>query len=100
VHSDVGGGYEECGLSDISLKWMIDRAYEHGVKFKASAVRKLKLDPCGVLHNSSAGIWEQLGIKVRAIGKSAKVTSATKERVKKLADYNPDNLPDKPNYVA
>ena len=36
VHTDVGGGYKESGLSDISLAWMIDRAtdekLEHPLK--------------------------------------------------------------------
>lgn len=33
VHSDVGGGYEDTGLSDITLQWMADRAAAQGVKF-------------------------------------------------------------------
>lgn len=31
VHTDVGGGYAESGLSDISLAWMIDRAVDADV---------------------------------------------------------------------
>ena len=100
VHSDVGGGYEESGLSDIALKWMIDRAYEHGMRFKASAVNKLKQDPYGKLHNSYTGIWKKYGVSVRSINKTAKVQTVTQKRVKKVAEYNPVNLPEKPNYVA
>ena len=100
VHSDVGGGYDESGLSDIALKWMIDRAYEHGAKFKAKAVRKLNQDPCGKMHDSCSGVWKKFGVRVRAITKTAKVHSVTQERVQKLADYNPSNLPETPNYVV
>jgi uncharacterized protein (DUF2235 family) len=31
VHSDVGGGYENAGLSDITLKWMLEKAEERGL---------------------------------------------------------------------
>ncbi len=33
VHSDVGGGYRIDGLSDITLKFMCDKAKLHGLKF-------------------------------------------------------------------
>ncbi len=100
VHSDVGGGYNECGLSDIPLKWMIDHAYEHGMRFRASAVNKLKTNPCAKLHNSYDGIWKDFGTRIRPIAKSATVHISTKERVKKMADYNPTNLSEEPNYVT
>lgn len=100
VHSDVGGGYSECGLSDITLHWMIDRAYEHGMNFKASAIKKLKKDPCDKLHDSFDGIWKVFGTQVRKIAASAKVHPSTRERVQKMADYHPTNLPKQPNYEA
>lgn len=31
VHSNVGGGYPDCGLSDVALKWMLNRAAECGL---------------------------------------------------------------------
>lgn len=33
VHSDIGGGYRKDGLSDICLKFMLDRAKEAGLSF-------------------------------------------------------------------
>ncbi len=33
VHSDVGGGYRLSGLSDLALKFMMDKARDHGVAF-------------------------------------------------------------------
>ncbi|MGC9439885.1 DUF2235 domain-containing protein [Streptomyces sp. WG5] len=38
VHSDVGGGYEETGLSDIALLWMVDQARRYGLEFDAHAL--------------------------------------------------------------
>jgi uncharacterized protein (DUF2235 family) len=29
VHSNIGGGYAEAGLSDIALRWMVDRVKAH-----------------------------------------------------------------------
>jgi uncharacterized protein (DUF2235 family) len=42
AHSNVGGGYEDAGLSDIALKWMIDRATKHGLKFEPAALAAIK----------------------------------------------------------
>lgn len=33
VHSDIGGGYAECGLSDITLRWMVAEAESVGLVF-------------------------------------------------------------------
>ena len=37
VHSDVGGGYPDHGLSDIALLWMVDRARTCGLEFREDA---------------------------------------------------------------
>lgn len=44
-HADVGGGYEECGLSDIALEWMIEKAACNGITLDADYVETLKPDP-------------------------------------------------------
>ncbi len=98
VHADVGGGYPECGLSDIALQWMIDLACGHGLRFKAGAVNKLNRDPCGTLHNSCEGIWEAFGQCLRTIDESETVHASARERMQKMADYPPPNLPEQPNY--
>jgi uncharacterized protein (DUF2235 family) len=100
VHSDVGGGYKETGLSDIALEWMITHAYSHGLRVKSSAMKKLKKDPVGMMHDSCQGIWEPFGTKLRAIAKTASVHGSVKERVQKLTAYKPVNLPDNPNYES
>ena len=99
VHSDVGGGYRECGLSDIALMWMIDNAYEHGLNFKASEVKKCKPDPQCEMHDSYDGIWKNFGTKTRNITASDSIHASTKTRIQKIAVYKPSNLPATPNYV-
>jgi len=56
VHCDVGGGYAETGLSDITLNWMIEKATTTGL-----SIRKpddLSPDYRGMLHDSSTGVFE------------------------------------------
>lgn len=59
AHSDVGGGYEERGLSDIALRWMIEKAGQAGLAFDQRAVGAHPLHPdCrSTLHNSKTGLY-------------------------------------------
>ncbi|MEV6280619.1 DUF2235 domain-containing protein [Nocardia sp. NPDC051832] len=52
VHSDIGGGYAECGLSDITLRWMVGEAEAEGLAFDRE-----RLDN---LHEGCAGKAEHL----------------------------------------
>lgn len=38
VHSDIGGGYAERGLSDVTLKWMVEKAMGHGLLLRENAL--------------------------------------------------------------
>ncbi|MFD8387066.1 DUF2235 domain-containing protein [Streptomyces sp. NPDC059679] len=38
VHCDIGGGYTETSLSDITFLWMVDRAREYGLEFQPGAI--------------------------------------------------------------
>ncbi|HIG43275.1 MAG: DUF2235 domain-containing protein [bacterium] len=98
THADVGGGHPQKGLSDIALKWMVDSAYKHGMRFKASEMKKVKPKPKGVIYDSYQGIWKPLGKKIRSVSKTALVHTSVKTRLT-LADYSPGNLPPEPNYV-
>jgi hypothetical protein len=56
VHSDIGGGYPETGLSDLALEWMIKEAMavEHPLVVDMT---KLKLKPSheGIQHDERTG---------------------------------------------
>ncbi|SUE29726.1 Uncharacterized conserved protein [Nocardia farcinica] len=41
VHSDIGGGYEECGLSDATFRWMVAEAEAEGLAFDRALVECL-----------------------------------------------------------
>ncbi|WP_405162332.1 DUF2235 domain-containing protein [Nocardia sp. NBC_01499] len=44
VHSDIGGGYSECGLSDITLRWMVREAESVGLVFDGDRLEELSKD--------------------------------------------------------
>jgi hypothetical protein len=44
VHSDIGGGYPQDGLSYVAFDWMLDRAQAYGLRY-FNAQRQLLIDP-------------------------------------------------------
>ena len=70
VHSDVGGGYPECGLSDIALNWMIGKARGVGLAFDEVAMQAhpLQSNPQAERHNSKTGLYRLTAGIDRAIG--------------------------------
>ncbi len=67
VHSNVGGGYADCGLSDTAFRWMIDKAAGTGVEFDENYLAFLKADSCGELRKSTEGIFRIMPKRPRAI---------------------------------
>lgn len=55
VHSDVGGGYPETGLSDISLNWMLEKAQMYDLNFNPIDMNS---NPMGEMHESYEGIYK------------------------------------------
>ncbi len=79
VHSDIGGGYVQCGISDITLKWMIDKAQGAGLMFDEDAMNAypLNANPMAELHNSKTGLyWPTFGVN-RVIGQTAKLVQGS-----------------------
>ena len=67
VHSDVGGGYPETGLSDGALKWMIEEAAAEGLAFDAGMVGQIRPDFRDVLHDSRSGVFRYLRTQPRSV---------------------------------
>jgi hypothetical protein len=65
VHSDVGGGYRETGLSDGALKWMIDESAKCGLVFNPQMVAQIEPDELDVLHDSCCGVFSVLPTQPR-----------------------------------
>lgn len=60
VHSDVGGGYKESGLSDCALTWMIEEATSTGLEFDHSITKQITPNPLDVKHQSHTGLMKVL----------------------------------------
>jgi uncharacterized protein (DUF2235 family) len=57
MHTDVGGGYPEQGLSDITLTWMVNEAQVNGlIIYKAHTV-SIKPDADGLMHDSRGSFF-------------------------------------------
>jgi len=65
AHSDVGGGYVESGLSDITLDWMLSEAARFGLLVDADSAPPLKPDSAGKAHNPLLPFWWLLGWRRR-----------------------------------
>lgn len=60
AHTNVGGGYDDAGLSDITLNWMITKAQLHGLRFEPMALGRIYPDILGELRDSRAGWMNKL----------------------------------------
>jgi uncharacterized protein (DUF2235 family) len=116
AHSDVGGGYDEAGLSDTTLLWMVTEAQAQGLVFDCDLFRaqigpgspRVRHDPSGVLyHVLDTAIRMRIGIG-RASGAAfsgrrrrlrrddcpgVRLATTTAERYRAPeGDYRPANL--------
>lgn len=80
VHSDVGGGYVQTGLSDITLQWMIEEAKAQGLCFRPGIDAQIHPDPRGVLHDSAVGVFAAL----KTLPRSAPLVADTGVAASKL----------------
>ena len=101
VHSDVGGSYAEMGLSDIALKWMLEKAKDQGLHLRRNWATNLNPDPSGTMHDSRQGLWSIWRPATRNIPRSALIHKSVFERQNNPDNkYQPQNLPDEYTTVA
>lgn len=99
VHSDVGGSYDERGLSDTALIWMLDNAQHIGLRLKDGWQDAFAPDPLGELHQSRKGLWRLWRPAPREIPEGANVHESVIHRAKQDPDYNP-RLPERYTVVS
>ena len=98
VHSNIGGGYADAGLSDLSLLWMFKKAEGCGLAFKEDVRSRIRPDPFGELRDSKRGIYRLLPDYLRPIGAvkdgAEVVHRSAVERMKQSrgAPYRPQSL--------
>lgn len=67
VHSDVGGGYKEGGLSDCASEWIRSEATKFGLEFEDHYLNSVDPDPHDKQHNARKGIYLARGSVTRKI---------------------------------
>jgi len=95
VHADVGGWYNQQGLSDNALKWLLAEAQQHGLMMddEQGWSANLNSDPLGKLHESRQGFWRLWAPAPRTISSGAWIHESVYRRCESDATYNP-SLPD------
>ena len=99
VHSDVGGGYPEAGLSDNALKWMLEKAESCNLNFDSIV---LNPNPGEVMHETYKGFYTLQHKLYRPIDKvepnegntNEYLHPSVMERYNKDKNYRPQNLED------
>lgn len=98
VHSNIGGGYADSGLSDIAFEWMRARAEAAGLTYSRAALRGLAIRPRwdGVLRDSRRGLYRLLPGRDRPIGRAAggneSVAAEARLRYRRDRRYRPPEL--------
>lgn len=67
VHADVGGGYADHDLGDLTLRWMMQEAQAQGIAFREGAFERLTDNPQGVLHDSVSGVFKYRRTRPRSV---------------------------------
>ena len=95
VHSDVGGWYDDRGLSNIALHWMLGKASAGGLRLTMPTEERLQPNPHGNGHRSDTGFWRIRGRGARTIPDGARIHSSVIARMDNPANgYQPENLPE------
>lgn len=117
VHSDIGGGYKEAGLSDIALLWMVDQARRYGLAFDTDVLSaagpkvmkpeksvdfRVRPDGSGTVHSSRTGMYRLSSPLHRPLGQTVNdggepdgnefLAVPTKERYDRDSAYRPPEL--------
>lgn len=96
VHADVGGGYAERGLSNITLQWMLGKAVRQGLRVDQGRLAEYPPNLHDSLHQSFTGFWKVRGRRTRKIPEAARIHASVFERMANPANhYQPRNLPAK-----
>ena len=111
VHSDVGGGYPDPRLADVTLLWMVEQARAHGLAFKPDWFRRtaspdkarretgedVRPDALGKQHDSMSLLYRLMKPLDRRLGAvpDSRVASSARLRLETPgAEYHPETLTD------
>ncbi|HEY3897392.1 MAG TPA: DUF2235 domain-containing protein [Chthoniobacter sp.] len=94
VHCDVGGGYADTALSDITMSWMLGKAMGLGLEVDPTVAKHYtNMDPkfaLGQIHESWSPLW--LFPKWRSVPADAAVSNSVVIRYENVPVYRPHNI--------
>ena len=98
VHSNVGGGYPDVGLSDLALSWLATKAKQAGLGLVPVP---LAANPTGALMNSRTGFYRLVPKRYRSIDApmagghtNETIDESVLTRFQSDSSYRPPNLVD------
>lgn len=94
AHADVGGGYAQCGLSDIALGWMLDEARRLGLPLAPERLQPApRPDPLQDRHDESRRrLWQLRPVEPRTIPSDAELHRSVLDRLQQRPDWRPAAL--------
>jgi len=96
VHCNIGGGYEDKGLSDRALHWMIEKAEGAGLEFNKDHLTTIHSSSKGALRNSytpAFWFWPKIWREIKTGNKlNEDFDHSVKTRLEKDTSYRPKNL--------
>jgi uncharacterized protein (DUF2235 family) len=96
VHCNIGGGYVDRGMSDLTLDWMIRKAEAVGLCFDPSLRQSLNPNEFGELRNSYTPLYWAYHRIWRTIQKEndthESIDQSVYDRIQKFPDYRPGNI--------
>ena len=93
VHSNVGGGYPNEGLSNIALQWIMQKAAGAGLAFMPDWQKAAPAEKPWTLVDSRATWYFRLTpAYLREIGSLADIDQSVHERMKEDTAYKPRNV--------
>lgn len=94
AHADVGGGYAQCGLSDVALQWMLDEARQLGLPVDARQLQPSPLpDVLQDRHDESRRpLWRLRPVEPRQVPGDAPLHASVLDRLQRRADWRPASL--------
>jgi uncharacterized protein (DUF2235 family) len=96
VHCNIGGGYEDRGLSDQALIWIIEKARALGLAFDPEKLNGFHANCKGVLRDSYTApywFWRKIWRQVKAKQFTNEVIDdSVYERINTDATYHPGNM--------
>ncbi|RYG51419.1 MAG: DUF2235 domain-containing protein, partial [Chitinophagaceae bacterium] len=96
VHSNVGGGYADTGLSDVALNWLIEKSKSTGLCFEDECLSAIKPDHLAELRNSYTPLywfWPRVWRKMlEEEYPNQTIDESAYQRMAERGNYKPKNL--------